>query len=205
MYSISCLCRLLLLVYLASVARSWTNEAARQQRRGAVNYVPLVSLSRKQHPSYRRNTNDYSRPRADLSKTFAFPWFGGSDDDNRDESDEIPSASLSGVANIMDSMASFKTSQRVEDRTSAVLQDLSNVLVEGASRNGKVKVTYNGQQQPMAVQIDEGYFQSLDGKDGAEKLGKALTEAMQEGHTKSAGKMEEKLKSLYSDLGFETA
>ena len=140
---------------------------------------------------------------------FAFPWFGGGDEDkkNQDESsDEVLGVHLEGVANIVDSMVSFKTSQRVGERSSAVLQDLKNVLVEGASKDGKVKVTYNGQQKPIGVQIEEAYFQSLkSNKDGADELSDALSKAMQEAHSKSAAKMEEKLKSLYSDLGFETS
>jgi DNA-binding protein YbaB len=146
------------------------------------------------------------------SRLFAFLWFGGSDDEkqNNDSDDKVASSrannNLGGVANIMDSMGSFKTSQRVGERTNAVLQDLSNVLVEGSAADGKVKITYNGQQVPMGVQIEDTYFQSLKGrgKDGAEELGIALTQAMQEAHSKSAAKMEEKLKSLYSDLGLES-
>jgi hypothetical protein len=37
------------------------------------------------------------------------------------------------------------------------------------------------------------------------ELSNALIEAMQEGHKKSAAKMEDKMKALYSDLGFDTA
>lgn len=139
-----------------------------------------------------------------------FGWFQNEDgDDGNDksqdeESDGVVSTKLSGVAGIMNSMSSFKTSKRVSDRTNAVLQDLSNTIVEGTSADGKVKVTYNGQQQPVGVQIDEGYFQSLGRKSGAGELSIAMTEAMQEAHSKSASKIEEKVKSLYSDLGFET-
>lgn len=135
-----------------------------------------------------------------------FGWFQSEDEEKSQEnaSDGVVSAKLSGVAGIMNSMNSFKTSKRVSDRTNAVLQDLSGTLVEGTSADGKVKVTYNGQQQPVGVQIDESYFQSLGRKSGAGELSIALTEAMQEAHTKSASKLEEKVKSLYSDLGFDT-
>ncbi len=134
-----------------------------------------------------------------------FGWFQGGDAKEEDEqSDEILTANLSGVAGIMDSMASFKTSQRVSDRTNVVLQDLANTIVEGAAADGKVKVTYNGQQQPVSVLIDESYFRSLGRKNGAADLSIALTEAMQEAHKKSASKMEDKMKSLYADLGFDT-
>ena len=100
-------------------------------------------------------------------------------------------------------MKSFKSSQRIGDRTSAILQDLSNILVEGSAADGKVKVTCNGQQRPLGVQIDEAYFQSLqNNKEGSEELSAALTKAMQEAHYKSTERMEEKMKSFYADLGF---
>ena len=134
-----------------------------------------------------------------------FGWFKGSDTkDDFDKSDEAVSTNLAGVAGIMDSMASFKVSLRVSDRTNAVLQDLANTIIEGTAADGKVKITYNGQQQPVNVLIDESYFLSLSRKNGAAELSNALIEAMQEGHKKSASKMEDKLKALYSDLGFDT-
>lgn len=102
----------------------------------------------------------------------------------------------------MDSMNRFKTSQKVSDRTNLALQELALVTVEGSSADGKVKVLYNGKQQPVDVQIDEVYFQSLGRKSGAAELNIALTEAMKEAHKKAAAKMEDKLKTLYSDLGF---
>lgn len=98
------------------------------------------------------------------------------------------------------------------ERTGAVLQELSNILVEGTAADGKVKVTFNGQQVPVGVQIDETYLKSLivkqagpgNNKEAADQLCKALTEAMKEAQAKAATKVEDKLKSLYADLGFES-
>jgi DNA-binding protein YbaB len=135
----------------------------------------------------------------------AFPWFGGGNENN-DESKEATSANLGNVASVMDSMASFKKSQRIEERTSGVLQDLSNIFIDGSSADGKVKVTYNGQQKPVGVQIDVNYFQSLkNDKAGSEELSMAIQQAIQEAHEKSTVKMEEKMKNLYQDIGFETS
>jgi DNA-binding protein YbaB len=153
-------------------------------------------------PRRGRNVNDVK------SKTTAlhvFGWFkGGETKDDFDKSDEAVSANLAGVTGIMDSMASFKVSLRVSDRTNAALQDLANTIVEGTAADGKVKITYNGQQQPVNIFIDEGYFLSLSRKNGAAELSNTLIEAMQEGQKKAAAKMEDKLKTLYSDLGFDT-
>lgn len=138
---------------------------------------------------------------------FVFGWFqnDGEDKSQDKELDGVVSANLSGVAGMMNTMSNLKTSKRVSVRTSAVLQDLSNTIVEGTSEDGKVKVTFNGQQQPVGVQIDDSYFQSLGRKSGAGELSIAIAEAMREAHAKSASKMEEKVKSLYSDLGFDTS
>jgi len=153
-----------------------------------------------------RNVAQIHDPRATATRLSVFGWWQNSDDESTEaeSKDKAISANLSGVAGIMSSMNSFKTSQRVSDRTNAVLQDLANTMVEGTAADGKVKVTYNGQQRPMGVQIDEGYFQSLGRKSGAGELNTALKEAMQEAHKKSGLKMEEKLKALYAELGFDT-
>jgi DNA-binding protein YbaB len=133
----------------------------------------------------------------------AFSWFTGSNVENQNESTEKASESLGGVAGIMDSMESFKTSQRVGERTNGVLQDLSNIIVEGTAADGKVQVRFNGNGRPTGVHIDDGYFQGLrKKKDGVEELNIAITKAMQDAHSKSAEKMDERLKSFYSDLGF---
>lgn len=103
----------------------------------------------------------------------------------------------------MDSMESLKASQRVGERTNGVLQDLSNIIVEGTAADGKVQVRFDGNGRPKGVQIDDGYFQNLKKKkDGVEELNIALTKAMNDAHSKSAEKMDERLKSFYSDLGF---
>lgn len=175
---------------------------------------------------------------------FAFPWFGGDDDETNGSSksggvgsgsstggsssgrgssseDDAVNANLKGVASIMESMDRFRNSQRVGDKTNGILQDLSNTYVEGVAADGQVKVTLNGQQRPINVQIDDGYLQTLidakaaagtgSGKVNGKKipgtttvaqdLCDVLIQAMQDGHAKSIDKMEEKMKGFYSDLG----
>jgi DNA-binding protein YbaB len=199
---------LLLGIILAQSASvwSWTSIFSRQGFPRDVLKAPFGS-----QPAPNAIVRRGGRSGTTTTALSVFGWFQNDDDADDDdeksqdeESDGVVSAKLSGVAGIMNSMSSFKTSKRVSDRTNAVLQDLSNTIVEGTSTDGKVKVSYNGQQQPVGVQIDEAYFQSLGRKSGAGELSIAITEAMQEAHSKSASKIEEKVKSLYSDLGFET-
>ena len=142
------------------------------------------------------------------SKRFAFlPWFGDAstnkteDENNIEEEQSQPPANLVNVATVMEGL---KNAKKIGERTNNVLQDLSNILIEGSAAEGKVKVTYTANQKPMGVQIDPEYFQSLKGdKEGSNELSLAMTQAMEEAHAKSAVKMEEKMKTLYADLGFE--
>ena len=113
------------------------------------------------------------------------------------------STSLRRVSNIMDNMSSFKSSKRIGERAAAILQDLSNTVIEGSAADGKVKVSYSGQQLPVGIQIDEQYLQFLTSKDtGAaqKELEIQITKAMKDAHRKSGLKLEEKMKSLYTDL-----
>jgi DNA-binding protein YbaB len=91
-------------------------------------------------------------------------------------------------------MESFKTSQRIGERSGSVLQELSYTFVEGTAADGKVGVTFNGQQIPVGVTIDETYLQGIKDVD---ELCLALTKAMQDAHYKSGIRVEEKMKSLY--------
>jgi DNA-binding protein YbaB len=172
-------------------------------------------------PTQKYSTTLSSPSTTSRARLSAFLWFGGNDDDdkenNKDDDDEENNkkiaANLKGVSNIMNSMSGFKTSQRVGERTALALQDLSNTLVEGTAADGKIKITFNGQQVPVSVQIDESYFKSLleeqsttNNKENEilDELTAALTQAMKEAHSKSGSKIEDKLKALYSELGFES-
>jgi DNA-binding protein YbaB len=117
-------------------------------------------------------------------------WGGGgsSPEQNRDSPD-----SLSGVDQVMQSMQSFKTNQKLGSLTSGVLQELSAVRVEGRSEDGKIRVVMNGQQYPLAVQVGDDVDLTT--------INTALTQAMQDAHLKSFSLMESKLKSFYDELG----
>ena len=94
-------------------------------------------------------------------------------------------------------MENFKQSQDLGKKTSSLLQELSNLNIEGIGAKGKIKVTVDGQQRPTLVDIDEDYFESVTVDDFTE----ALTAAMMDAHDKSIKIMEEKTNVLYADLG----
>ena len=150
-----------------------------------------------------------SNGRHPSSQLFAFPWFGESPAEKKEFGPASPaenclSENLSDAANIMEN---FKTSQRIGERTGTALQELSYTFVDGMAADGKVKVTFNGQQIPIGVEVDETYLEDIvsgGGKEGVDELCLALITAMQDAHYKSGIKVEEKMKSLYSDLEFES-
>lgn len=108
---------------------------------------------------------------------------------------------LGGVAGIMDSMDSFKKSQRIGKMTGALMQELSATTVEGVAENGKIKVFYDCQQRPVSTFIDEAFFDATDASDVAI----AITTAMKDAHFKSTEKMEEKMKSFFNDIGLPSS
>jgi len=95
---------------------------------------------------------------------------------------------------------SFKKAQFVGKRTEIICQDLAKLKCEGSSENGKVKVIFDGQQNPIGVIIDDSFLLNVSNVD----LSSAITEAMQDAHSKSRQVMKDKMQYLYSDLGLPT-
>jgi DNA-binding protein YbaB len=99
----------------------------------------------------------------------------------------------SAVDQVMNSMQSFMTNQKLGGLTSNLLQELASATVEGRSDDGKVRIVMNGQQKPIGCQIaDESDISTLP---------TSVTQAMKDAHAKSIALMESKMKSLYDDLG----
>ena len=94
-------------------------------------------------------------------------------------------------------MENFKQSKEVGRKTSALLVDLSSTTVEGSAARGKIKVLVDGQQKPLGVEIDDDYFDTV----GVEDLTEKLATAMQDAHDKSTKLMQEKMESLYAEIG----
>eukprot|EP00566_Odontella_aurita_P027409 CAMPEP_0113532600 /NCGR_PEP_ID=MMETSP0015_2-20120614/4150_1 /TAXON_ID=2838 /ORGANISM="Odontella" /LENGTH=167 /DNA_ID=CAMNT_0000431581 /DNA_START=249 /DNA_END=752 /DNA_ORIENTATION=- /assembly_acc=CAM_ASM_000160 len=146
--------------------------------------------------------------------TLGLFWFGGKKEDRSEETggkganDAVPDqsqvrvqqagASSSGVmGGTAAMMESFKQSQEVGKKTTAMLQELGASTVEGSAANGKVRVFADGQQRPTGVDVDEKFLRSVS----AEDLNAAMMAAMQEAHTKSMELMEEKMQALYAEIG----
>lgn len=83
--------------------------------------------------------------------------------------------------------------------TNSLVQELASTTVEGIAVEGKVSVLFDGQQQPVSVNIDSTYLKTVDASD----LNLALTTAMKDAYKKSAERMDEKMKSFYVDLGLK--
>lgn len=126
-------------------------------------------------------------------------WFGSR---KKKRHQEDNAENLGGVASIVDSMGDLKTAQRVGQLTDALVKELSTTVVEGLAVDGKVKVTFDCQQKPVGVTIDESLLS--EGVD-ATTLSNAVATAMQDAHSKSIERMDEKMKSLYAELGLPAA
>lgn len=139
--------------------------------------------------------------RKDTALAINLHWFGSkSEDDEQNNSDVLApdgKGSLGGVSSVMESMDAFKKSQRIGKMTGALVQELSSLTVEGTAENGKVKVTYDGQQRPVDVFIDDTYFDSANAAD----VSNAITTAMKEAHSKSTEEMDKKMKNFFASVG----
>lgn len=125
-------------------------------------------------------------------------WFSGKGDNEKEKKSKNDSSSdMKEVETVMDSMDNFKRSQKVGKMTDSLVQELSTVLIEGSAAGGKVKVFFDGQQRPANVEIDQSFLVNIT----ADDLSEALTTAMQDAHSKSARKMEEKMKPFFTELG----
>lgn len=154
--------------------------------------------------SFRSAVSFIQRPnnqvRKDIASTtvLAIGLGGWFTDPNKEEEERIAKGNIGGVAGIMDSMDNFKASQRAGKLTAGFVRELSAMTIEGGE-NGKVKVFLDGQQRPIRVEIDEGFFEQSDAGDVAA----AVTSAMKEAHDKSIERMDDKLKGFYNQLGFK--
>jgi len=131
-------------------------------------------------------------------------WFGGSDEKKkaskakREEKKTDKSKQFSSkMGATATTMENFKQSQELGKKTNTLLQDLSSTTVEGSAAKGKIKVTVDGQQRPMGVEIDDDYFDTCR----VEDLTEALAVAMQDAHEKSTKIMQDRMTGLYVELG----
>lgn len=138
-------------------------------------------------------------------------WFSGGKGNNNDSTEseggkdslknsESSGSAITGVTGMVDSMENFKRAQRAGKMTRKLVQELSSTTVEGTAADGKVKVIVDCQQRPVNVIIDESYVTSSDVAD----LCASLVLAMNDAHAKSMDRMDEKMKSFYSELGLST-
>jgi DNA-binding protein YbaB len=158
-------------------------------------------------PTCRATAREMSIARPDVPSSTALRfmnWFGfgkdgdANDSNNKDStSDDGAQGALTGVASIMESMDSYKRSQRIGKMTGALTQELRSTTVEGVAENGKVKVIFDCQQRPVSTFIDEGFLEATDASD----IAAAITTAMKDAHTKSIEKMDERMKNFFVELG----
>lgn len=121
-----------------------------------------------------------------------------------------------------------RRSQETSERTTIIMDELSSTLVVGRSkagpktsgillsneRKGGVKVTFNGQQRPLSVDVDprflfpsssssinNGHRSDAGGIVSIDELNDAIADAMCDGYERSGKVMDDKLRGLYEQLG----
>lgn len=149
-----------------------------------------------------------------------FQWFFRTEDADDDAATEFTGKSAK-EAEVMHRTAKMmedhRRSQEAAERTAAMMKELSSNLIVGKSkagagggigigggnnRRGGVKVTFDGEQRPVGVEVDPNFlFSSSKGVIAIEELNKAIMDAMDDGYEQSGTLMEEKIKGLYVQLG----
>lgn len=153
-----------------------------------------------------------------------FRWFFQEKDNNNEAAKEFTGESakeaelMHRTAKIMED---HRRSQETAERTAAMMEELSSVQVVGKSkagasggigigggdkRRGGVKVTFNGEQRPIGVEVDPNYLfsSSMSESQGivsVDELNEAIIDALEDGYEQSGKLMEEKIKGLYGQLG----
>mmetsp|Transcript_8582 Transcript_8582/g.14904 ORF Transcript_8582/g.14904 Transcript_8582/m.14904 type:complete len:230 (+) Transcript_8582:190-879(+) len=151
-------------------------------------------------------------------------WFFGDKDKNRNEAAKEFTGESAKEAEMMQRTAKMmedhRRSQETAERTAAMMEELSSIQVVGKSkagasggmgiggdnRRGGVKVTFNGEQRPIAVEVDPNFLfsSSMSESQGiisVDELNEAITDAMLDGYEQSGKLIEEKIKVLYGQLG----
>lgn len=156
----------------------------------------------------------------------AFQWLFGKNKDkesnNNQSGKEFAGESAEMMHRTAKMMEDHRRSKEAAERTAVMMDELSSMLVVGKSkagaksgggigglggdRKGGVKVTFNGQQRPINVEVDPNFLFSSSmaesqGVMSIEELNEAITDAMQDGYEQSGKLMEEKIKGLYGQLG----
>jgi DNA-binding YbaB/EbfC family protein len=100
-----------------------------------------------------------------------------------------------GLGKIKELQEAFQKAQQVQEGAQRLQKELEDMAIEGASRDGLVKVVMSGSQEPLSVAIAPEALNQ-----GAEALSNLVTEAMKDAYSKSTETMRTKMEELTSGL-----
>ncbi|MEM9272132.1 MAG: YbaB/EbfC family nucleoid-associated protein [Cyanobacteria bacterium P01_F01_bin.143] len=89
----------------------------------------------------------------------------------------------------------FQKAQEVQQGAQALQAELEQLVIEGSSSNGLVKVFMSGNQEPKNVEISDAAI-----AEGATKVSAMVSEAMTDAYTKSTETMRVRMEELTSGL-----
>jgi DNA-binding YbaB/EbfC family protein len=95
-----------------------------------------------------------------------------------------------------DLMKMMKQAQEIQGRMQQMQEDLANLLVEGQSGGGLVKVTLNGKMEARAVKIDPSLLKPED----AEMVEDLILAAFQDAKGKAELALQEKMREVTGGL-----
>ena len=100
-----------------------------------------------------------------------------------------------GLPNFGQITEAFKKAQQIQQDAQKLQEELEAMEIEGSSKNDYVKVTINGNQQPLSVQMKEELL-----KENIEIIEASILEAMKNAHELSTSTMKSRMEELTGGL-----
>jgi nucleoid-associated protein EbfC len=100
-----------------------------------------------------------------------------------------------GLGKMKELANAFQQAQKVQEGAKKLQEELEQMLIEGTSADGGVKVVLSGNQEPRSVEISDAAIAK-----GAAELSTAVTEALTDAYNKSTETMRSRMEELTSGL-----
>merc|ERR1719253_841314 len=119
---------------------------------------------------------------------------GGGMEDMKKAAEALKGLDLGNMGKLMENAR--KAQQQVQQEAMQVQAEMAVTEFEGFDEDETVRAVLTGDQRPTAVELTDAAMQK-----SPEELGKAITEAYQDAHTKSSVALKERMRELANKLG----
>ena len=100
-----------------------------------------------------------------------------------------------GLPNFGQITEAFKKAQEIQQNAQKLQEELDEMEIDGANKDGRVRVWLSGNQKPLRVKFEDSIL-----KEDKEVIENAFIEAMQTAHENSTTNMKTRMKELTGDL-----